>query len=265
VTTPPPGRAPRLGVYKAEWTKLYSVRSTAWSLIALVVVTIGIGAIAAATQASQFPNISPIARLTFDPTAISLAGLLFGQLAIGVLGVLVMSGEYHTGTIRATFAATPRRLEVVLAKVVVFGAVALVFGEVVSLVAFEVGQVILSGSAPHASLGEPAALRAVLGGGLYLAALALLALGLSSCLRHTAGAITAYVAVLLVLPIIVNVLPTSIGLAVGKFLPANIGVTMISTLPRVNELPPFVGLALLFGYAVVALVLGTAVVVRSDA
>ena len=180
-----------------------------WTLGITVVVGIGISALATAETRSHWATMSPGNRASFDPTSTSLTALLFCQLAIGVLGVLVMSAEYGTGTIRATFSAAPRRPLVLAAKVVVFGVVALVVAEIVAFVSFLVGQALLSAPATHASLSTPGALRAVVGTGLYLGVIGLFALGLATIIRHTAGAISAFVGILLVLPI-VQALPNSL-------------------------------------------------------
>ena len=229
----------------------------------------------------------------------SLIGVFLGQLIFGVLGVLVMSAEYGTGTIRATLSAVPRRPVVLTAKVVVFGAVAVVVSEILAFSAFAVGQAILSAKhavglprrrsreraqqlgvkIPHnlqamlssgsASLGQPGVLRAVVGAGLYLAVLGLLALGLATIIRHTAGAISAFVGVVLVLPLIVQALPTSISNAVARYLPANIGLVMFSTHGVPDRIgpafSPWTGFALLVLYTVVTLGLGCWVLVRRDA
>jgi len=258
------------GALRAEWTKLRSVRSTTWSLVATLVAILGIGILAASTEASHWAHASFEDEVTFDPTSVSLTGLLFGQLAIGVLGVLVMSAEYGTGTIRATLAAIPNRPLVLVAKAIVFAVVVLVVGETLSFAAFFIGQAILTGSAPHAALGQPGVLRAVAGGGLYLGALGLLALGLAAMVRHTAGAITTFVGILLILPLILAALPSFIRDAAGKYLPANIGAVMTSVRPslRSAEFPsfaPWTGLAILGGYAVAALVIGGWLFTRRDA
>ena len=153
---------------------------------------------------------------------------MFCQLAIGVLGVLVMSAEYGTGTIRATFSAAPRRPLVLAAKGIVFGVVALVVAEIVAFVSFLVGQALLSAPATHATLSTPGALRAVVGTGLYLGVIGLFALGLATIIRHTAGAISAFVGILLVLPIIVEALPNSLQFDIRRFLPLQIGGVMMS-------------------------------------
>jgi ABC-2 type transport system permease protein len=192
--------------------------------------------------------------------------LLFAQLAIGVLGVLVVSAEYSTGTIRATFSAVPRRPMVLIAKVVVFGAVVLVVGEATSFAAFALGQHLLAGKTPTASLSDPGVLRAVLSGGLYLFALGLLALGLGAILRHTAAAISTFVGLLLVVPIIADALPTSFEQDVSRYLPAQIGTVMLSATHHGSDpFGPWTGFALLCGYAAVVLIVATVLLVRRDA
>ena len=264
----PPGHYGLMGAARSEWTKLRSVRSTTWSLVAMIVLSIGIGILATATEASRWATASPVDRLVFDPTSLSLTGLLFGQLAIGVLGILVMSAEYGTGAIRATLAAIPNRPLVLATKAMVFTGVSLVVGLAVSFTAFFVGQALLTGSAPHATLGGAGVLRAVIGGGLYLAVLGLLALGLATMIRHTAGAISAFVGILVILPLIAEALPTSIRDDIGKFLPANIGATLTTVVPgfrsNASALSPWVGFAILCGYAVVALGVGGWLLQRSD-
>ena len=250
----------------SEWTKLTTVRSTVWTLLATAVVGIGLGAIVTSAQAARWANRSLAARAAFDPTRSSLAGLLFAQLAIGVLGILVMSAEYSTGTIRATFSAVPRRPLVLVAKVAVFGTATLIVGEIVSFVAFFIGQRILNGKAPTAMLSDPGVLRAVTSGGLYLLALGLLALGLASIIRVTAAAISTFVGVLFILPIIADVLPSSFTSDIGRFLPANIGTVMMSAHYHGSDpFGPWTSFGLLGAYAVLALLVGGVLLVRRDA
>ncbi len=286
----PPGRVGLRRAMAAEWTKFWSVRSTMWTLIATGVAVVGLSALSTGTI-----NASDIID---DPTRRSLIGIFLGQLIFGVLGVLVMSAEYGTGTIRATLSAVPRRPVVLAAKILVFGAVAVVVSEIFSFVAFALGQALLSAkhavgtgaaisqhaqqiglkvppdikaqlSSGSASLGQPGVLRAVIGAGLYLAVLGLMALGIATIIRHTAGAISAFVGVVLVLPLIVEALPTSIANAVSRYLPANIGIVMFSThgVPdRVaSAFSPWTGFGLLCLYTVVILAVGCWVLVRRDA
>ena len=261
----PPGRYGLGGVLAAEWTKLRTVRSTLWTLGVTVVLGIGLGAVATATTAARWRTMSFVEHLTFDPARVSLTGILLAQLAVGILGVLVVSAEYGTGTIRATFAAVPRRPLVLVAKAAVFGTVALVVGEVVSFAAFLLGQALLTAPAPHTTLGAPGVTRAVVGAGLYLTVLGLLALGLAAIIRHTAGAISAFVGILLILPLIVAALPSSIGGPIGRYLPANIGVVLLSVRPQDGSFPAWGGLGILCGYAAAALVVGGVVLTRRDA
>lgn len=148
--------------------------STVWTLLATAFVGIGLGSIVTSTQASRWASPSLAAQASFDATRSSLSGLLFAQLALGVLGVLVISAEYSTGTHPGHVLRGPSPAPVLVAKVVVFGAVTLVVGEIVSFVAFFIGQAILHGKTPTAALSDPGDLRAVCGGGLYLLALGLL-------------------------------------------------------------------------------------------
>lgn len=270
----PAARAPRGAdlwrrALLAEWTKLWSVRSTVVSLGVTVVLSLAIGAIATATVAARWSEQPALSRLTFDPTSLSLTGLLFGQLALGVLGILVVTSEYGTGTIRSTFAAIPQRWLVLTAKGVVYGGVALVVGEVVAFAAFFLGQGILQGSTPTASLGQPGVARAVIGGGLYLCVLGLLALAIGAIVRHTAGAISSFVGVLFVLPLIDQALPSGLRNDIGRFLPATIGAAM--TAVRLNPgqvgeaFGPWVGFGLLCGYTLALGVLGAWLTERRDA
>jgi ABC-type transport system involved in multi-copper enzyme maturation permease subunit len=255
------------GLLRSEWTKLRSVRSTMWTLGITVVLGIGVSVLATAETRAHWLTTSPGNRQGFDPIGTSLIGVFIGQFAIGILGVLVMSAEYGSGTIRATLSAAPRRPLMLVAKVIVFGAVALLVAEVVSFLAFFVGQALLTAPAPHATLSSPDALRAVVGSGLYVGLLGLFSLGLATIIRHTAGAISAFVGILLVLPLIVQALPDSLSLDVRRFLPDRIGVQILNG-PH-NGFPdafsPWVGLLILCGYAAALLVIGGLSLVRRDA
>jgi ABC-2 type transport system permease protein len=255
-------------VIRSEWIKLRTVRSTWWTLGVMALLTVGIAAIAGATIPSRWTSMSLGERLTFDPTSVSLRGLLFSELVVGVLGVLVMSAEYGTGTIRATLAAVPNRPLVLAAKAGVFAVVALVVGEILSFAAFLLGQSLLVSPATHATLGQPGVLRAVVGGGLVIGVLGLFALGLATIIRHTAGAITAFVGSLLVLPIVTEALPSSINRPIGKFLPFNISDAMTSVRPSIGpatSFSPWAGFALLCLYAAAALGFGAWLMTRRDA
>lgn len=255
-----------LDLVRSEWTKIRTVRSTMWTVGVTIVLGIGIGALVTALTRSHWFSMGAANRASFDPTATSLTGLLFAQFAVGVLGVLVVSAEYTTGTIRATFCAAPNRKRVFAAKIVVFGLLSFIVAELTSFVAFFLGQFLLSSPATHATLSSPGALRAVFGGGLFVCLLGLIAMGLGTIIRHTAGAISAFVAILLVLPIIVQVLPQQLSLDVRKFMPDRIAVQMVTTHGKVFQaFSPWVGMSFMFVYAVVLLVIGASLLEKRDA
>lgn len=261
-----PGHFRFRGVLGTEWIKLRSVRSTVWTLLATAVVGVGLGAVVTSAQAARFDARSLAAQQTFDPTRSSLSGFLFAQLALGILGVLIVSAEYSTGTIRATFSAIPRRPLVLTAKALLFAVITFVVGEVVAFVAFFIGQDILTGHTPTASLSDTSALRAVISAGLYLVVLGLFALGLAAIIRHTAASISAFVGSLFVLPIIAAVLPSSFSDDVSRFLPQQIGTVMMTAHYHGSDtFGPWTGFLLLCGYAAISLVIAGVLLVRRDA
>ena len=266
------GRRPVfVDVLRSEWTKLRSVRSTYWTLFIAVVATVGISAMIAAIYVANYGKMSAADRAGFDPTSFSLNGVFLAQFAIGVLGVLVVTGEYGTGAIRSTFAAVPQRRMVLAAKATVFGAVTTVVGMVSCLAAFFIGQAILSGKGLEAHIGDPGVLRAVVGSGMYLAVLGLLALGVGTLIRHTAGAISALFGAILVLPGLVALLPGSWGDVISKYLPSNAGQAISRTVEAgANSragaaLSPLLGMGVFCLYAAVTLVFAAIVLNRRDA
>jgi ABC-type transport system involved in multi-copper enzyme maturation permease subunit len=213
------------GLLLSEWTKLRSVRSTIWSLVSLVVVTIGFTALLTALVSANWDqqDASDQASIQFDPTGVILgAGFNFGQLAICVLGVLVMASEYSTGMIRASLLAVPKRIPMLAAKAVVFAVVVFVIGEVVAFVSFFIGSAILHSHAP-VSVGDSGVLRAVVGAGLYLAVLGIFAMAIGGIVRNTAGAITGVIGFVLVLAPLAQLLPGSIGDHIHAYLPTEAG------------------------------------------
>lgn len=253
---------------RSEWTKLISVRSTMWTLGLTIVIGLGVSAIAAAETRSHWLSQPPQSHVGFDPTSLSLTGVFIAQLIIGVLGVMVMSAEYSTGSIRATFSAAPRRPLVLVAKTAVFGLVALVVSMATAFLSFFVGQALLSAPAVHATLSTPGALREVAGTGIFLFLIGLFALALATIIRHTAGAISTFVAILLVLPSLLRALPSSMFNAIDPYMPSRIGVTLLTLNPShtgENAFSPWIGLLVLGGYTVALLVIGGVLMVRRDA
>jgi ABC-2 type transport system permease protein len=261
---PAAGRAGFADALRSEFTKIRSTRSTYWTLLALIVVTVGIGALACAGTASHPQGAGPGSG--FDATQQSLAGLYVGQLVIAVLGALTITSEYSTGMIRTSLAVQPRRGTVFAAKAVVFAAVSLVTGLVACFASFFIGQAILSSHHLNATLGQPGVLRAVIGGALFLTACGMLAYGLGAILRHTAGAITAAIGLLFVLSILVNFLPHSWQNNVDRWIPALAGAQVWATkAPPPHQFSAWPGFAVLAAYAVVAIVAGLALFRTRDA
>jgi ABC-type transport system involved in multi-copper enzyme maturation permease subunit len=222
---PPPGPAGFGHLLAAEWTKIRSVRSTIWSLALLVILTLGFTALFTWLTVLQWDKADPAqrAQIAADPVSTILgSGLEFGQLTICVLGVLVISAEYSTGVIRASLLAVPRRIPMLAAKAVVFAALVLVVGELVTFLSFFIGKPILSSHVP-VSLGDPGVTRAVIGGGLYLTVLALFAMAIGGIIRHTAGAITGVIGFVLVLAPLAQLIPGTIGKYVHAYLPSEAG------------------------------------------
>jgi hypothetical protein len=250
---------------RAEWTKLRSVRSTTWTLLATVGLAIGFGALIGASQMASWDDLDPAERLRFDPTSFSLSGLFLAQLAVGVLGVLLVSSEYATGQIRATLSATPQRLTVLAAKATTFTAIVLATGIVASAGAFIVGQQIFAAKGLDASVSDPGVLRAVVGGALYLTGIGLLGVGVGAILRRTAGAVAGLVALLFIVPIAAGFLPSSFQDSIGKYLPAQAGMAVFNVVPDPRALAPWTGFAVLLAYGAVALAAGGILLVRRDA
>ncbi|HVA05982.1 MAG TPA: ABC transporter permease [Acidimicrobiales bacterium] len=252
----------------SEWTKLRTVRSSYWTLFAAVAAMVGLSAILCAIYVAQYAHVSAANKATFDPASFSLTGSFLAQLAIGVLGVLVITNEYGSGMIRATFAAVPQRLSVLAAKATVFAGVTLVVTTAACFIAFILGQSILSSKGVGTSLGAPNVLRTVIGTGLYLAVLGLLALGLGTVIRKTAGAIAAVFGLILVLPTIASLLPSSMN-AIQKYLPSNAGQALINSghhgSTTVPQLAPWVGFGVFSLWAAAILVIAGVMLVRRDA
>jgi hypothetical protein len=249
-------------VARMEWIKLRSLRSTAWIFAIFAAGMIGLAILALSVGT---PGImAPQALAAFDPTNNGFAGLLIGGLVTSILGVLVITGEYSSGLIRATLAAVPRRATMLAAKAAVLGAATLAAGEVLAFAAFFAGEAALRETLPHASLGQPAVLRAVLMAGAVPCLLGLIGLGLGALIRHTAGAVTAAIAVFFMLPFAVTALPHSA--AIKSWLPLLLAENSLSAAKPVPEaLSPWVALLMMCVYAAAALIAGGVALTRRDA
>jgi ABC-type transport system involved in multi-copper enzyme maturation permease subunit len=259
------GGVTQLGVLRSEWTKLWSLRSTRWSLLFAFVTMAGLGPLIAAVTMSRWGHLTAHERATFDPINTALGGYHLAQLAIGVLGVLVISGEYSTGQIRSTFMAVPRRLPVLWAKATTFATVTLALTLLASLIAFFVAQAILTRHHVNVSIGHAPALRAVVGTGLYMVVLGVFALSLGALVRNTAGGIAIFAGVLFVLPGLAHVLPASTFNAINPYLPSNAGADVLSNTTDPGMLAPWTGFAVFCAYALVTFVASAILLVRRDA
>jgi ABC-2 type transport system permease protein len=263
------GRVTYARVAHAEWTKLRSLRSTWYSLLAALTLAIGFTVITSAVIANQWGSLSSAERASFNPLTPSQIAITFAQLAIGVLGVLIVSGEYATGMVRSTFAAVPKRLPVLWAKAGVYGLVTLALAVPAMLIAFFAGQALLGGTTLNGvdislAFSDPGVARAVIGGALYLTLVGIFGVGLGAIIRSSAGGISALAGVLFVLPPLMNVLPASWNEASSKYLPSNAGQAILGVAERAPILGPWTGLGLFAGYTAAAIVIAAVLLRRRD-
>ncbi|MFL4948031.1 ABC transporter permease [Streptomyces sp. MMS24-I31] len=251
-------------VIRSEWTKIRSVASTVWTLSLAVVVTVALGMLISALTKNQFGDMPTRERLSFDPTFVSFAGMTLGQLALVVFGVLVVSNEYSTGMIRTSLAAVPRRGAFLAGKVAVATGLALVVGMATSFAAFFLGQAMLGPL--RTTLGEPGVLRAVIGGGLYMALIAMFSMGVAVMLRSpmlSLGILMPFF--FLISNILGNVSATR---KAGQFLPDQAGSRIMQVVPRVGDGTPYGpwgGLGIMVLWVIAALIGGYALLRKRDA
>lgn len=248
---------------RAELVKLATIRSTYWALLVTFAANIGFAALAAAALA---PRLKPSDLAHADVVQLALAGLHLSQIAYGVLGALIITGEYGTGMIRTTFAAVPRRRTVLAAKALVFAGTALITATISTVAAY---LAFLTALPAHTLTGtgfsDPGVTRAVLGGGLYLTVYGLLGFGLGALLRSSAGAIATLLGVLFVPPLLLDLLPGSWKTTVGPYIPMQSGSQIFVAARReAASLGPWTGFGVFCLYAAVALLAGFAVVNRRD-
>jgi ABC-2 type transport system permease protein len=253
-----------IGAVRSELTKIRSVRSTHWTLFTTVLVTGLIGGFVCffTLGASSGPRSS-----YYDPTYLSLVGLIMGQLVVATLGALTFTSEYSTGMIRTSLTVQPRRGTLFAAKATAFTLVSLADGLVTAFTCFLFGQAILSRRGLGAALGQPHVLRAVVGAGLFLCVSGLLGFGLGALLRYTAGAVATAIAVLFVSFVMSALLPDSWQASVSKWFPFNAGSQVWSTVsdPAAHMLSPWTGFAVFAGYAAIAMAAGLAAFLWRDA
>jgi MFS family permease len=243
-------------VIRSEWTKLWSLRSSRWSLLLAFVAQAGLGPLIAATAGHQPDSWNE----QLDRT---LAGWHLSQLAIAVLAVMFITGEYGTGQIRSTLLAVPKRLPVLVAKLLVFSSVTFVLMLIGSLIAFFAAPA--AGGWPSLGLTSHDSLRLVFGNALFLTVIGAMCIGLGTAIRVTAGGIASFVLLFFVLTGIVHVLPTSTANAISPYLPENAGGAIVQAVTDPNSLSAWGGFALTCGYAAVAIALGAYLLLTRDA
>jgi len=257
----------------SEWTKIRSVRSTVWALILFVVITIGFTVLVTALITANWDKgrgggggREAHVAIIADPAGFLMgAGVGLGQLTICVLGALLITTEYSTGVIRASLLAVPRRTPMLAAKAIVFAALILVLAEIVCFSSFFAGSAILH-SRVAVSLSDPGVARAVFGTGLYLTVLGLLALAVGALIRHTAGAISTIIGVVLVLPILSGLLPGSWGAHINAYLPQQAGSLISHAHQQAGDLlSPWQGFGVLCIWTALLLAAGIYLLKRRDA
>jgi ABC-2 type transport system permease protein len=258
-------RVTQARVLRSEWTKLRSLRSTRWSMLVAVLLTIALPLIFATVVGAHWAHMRPSERADRHPLDIALAGVNLSQLAIGVLGVLVISGEYSTGMIRATIGAVPRRLPVLWAKVAVYAVVAFLLSLPSVIIAFFGSQAILEQHhILQISFSSPGVARSVIGGALYLMVIGIFALGLGAITRNTAGGIAVFAGIMFVIPPLMNILPTSWNNDISEYLPSSAGRDVFSLTHGAHDLAPGPGFALFCAYTAFVIAIAAVLLVRRD-
>jgi ABC-2 type transport system permease protein len=254
------------GLLRGEWVKLASLRSTWLALGGALVVMVLLGWLFTGTAETGGPsgNGGGPPGLSFaDPVGLSLAGYRLAQLAIGVVGVLLVTGEYTSGTVRATFAAVPRRWPVVAAKATVFAVLVALASGVTAVVAFLVGQSV-SGDL-GASLTDPGVPRVLVGTALYLTGVGLLGMALGWLLRSTAGAVATVFGIVFLLPVLGALLPSDWGPDLVRWLPGEAGSSVLELVPAPGGFAPWTGFGVFCGELAVLFVLAVVLLRRRDA
>ncbi|MEV7545757.1 ABC transporter permease subunit [Streptomyces sp. NPDC089915] len=252
-------------VLRSEWTKIRTVASTSWTLATALLVTVGIGAGLCAVVNATFDNMPKPEQASFDATQMSFSGMILGQLAMLVFGAMVVGSEYGTGMIRTSLAAVPRRGGLLLGKVLVATALALVVGLATGFLSFFLGQALLGGHST--GLGGENVLRAVIGVGLYMALLAAFAIGASMMLRNSAASIALLIGFFLILPIVLSLVEAT--RKVAAYLPGQAGSAIMQTVPAAAgsdvAYGPWGGLGIMALWALAAVIGGYLVLGKRDA
>lgn len=260
-----PGRVRQARVALSEWTKFRSLRSTRWSLAIGILLTIAFPILFAAITSAHWGHMSPQERAHRSPLDIALAGVNVAQLAIAVLGVLVITGEYSTGMIRATFTAVPKRLPVLWAKLAVYAVVSFVLMVPAVFAGFFASQAILARhDILQIPLSQAGVARSLIGGAVYVMLVGVFALGTGAIVRNTAGGISAFAGIFFVIPPLMNILPLSWNNAISQYLPSDAGRQLFALQHASHTLTPTAGGLLFLGYCALVVAVAAVLLVRRD-
>jgi ABC-2 type transport system permease protein len=252
---------------RSEWTKFKTLRSTWWSLGIMIAVSLGVAIAVTSSFTAGYNTLSTDNKTQFQNDTIGLLlqpGSTFGQLAIAVLGVLLISAEYSTGMIRSTVLAAPRRTPVLAAKAIVLAAVVFVLAEVIGWTNFLIGSAIVKKHAT-VTLATPGTLRALIGFGLVMTMTALMALALGALLRHTAAAISVTLGMNLVAPGLLGLIPGSVGDHLSEAMPSRAGqMIMDRTLDHGTPYGQWGGFAITVAWTVGLMALAFVSIKRRD-
>ncbi|HWU09529.1 MAG TPA: ABC transporter permease subunit [Streptomyces sp.] len=253
-------------VLNSEWTKIRTVSSTTWTLISAFAVTVVVGAALSALLNSQFDELPAAERATFDPTFVSFSGMVLGQLAMVVFGVLVVGTEYSSGMIRTSLAAVPQRGSFLFSKIAVAGVLALLVGLATSFVTFFLSQAVLGDRGT--GIGAENVLRAVFGGGVYMGLIAVLSMGVATMLRSSMLSLGILMPFFFLVSQILSAVPGA--KSVARYFPDQAGSKIMQVVPdAMNTDPapygPWAGLGIMALWVVAALIGGYLVLKKRDA
>jgi hypothetical protein len=259
------GRVTQWRVVASEWTKFITLRSTMWSLGIGMLLTIAFPILFAAVTGSHWGSMSPHERADRHPLDIALAGVNVAQLAIAVLGVLVITGEYTTGMIRSTMLAAPKRLPVLWAKLGLYAVVSFVLTLPAILVGFFSSQAILNRHhILQTSLSDPGVLRTIVGGALYVMGVGVFAMAVGALVRNTAGGIATFVGIFFVIPPLMNVFPLSWNNAISRWLPSEAGRQLFALTKDPDRYAQWPSGAIFLGWCVLAIAAAAFLLKRRD-
>ncbi|MGW3562546.1 ABC transporter permease [Streptomyces sp. NPDC000941] len=262
----PAGRATFPHCLRAEWIKIRTMRSTGFVILGTLAFCVGLASLNGTSAGGDYASMTAADRAAFDPLATSLRGYLVAQIALGLLGGLVITSEYGARTIVSTLTAVPHRARVLAAKAAVLIVVALPVGLLVSLSGFLVGQAALAGAhAPHLGLSDPQALRGIWGGGLYLTLAALFGLAIGTVIRSTTATVTTLFGTMLIVQAFAPALPGAVDDWVEKYWPSIAGGQIITGYRDPALLAPWSGLGVMAGCVAALLTVAFIVFRKRDA